>query len=167
MPRSATQPAITRRQHRCLMAQRTTLQRAGRMDDARWRALMAEYPRECRSDKPGAPDQGAPCTSHMHLSRRQARELITRLGVAGAPTGSGPYTGPLHRDGATTLATPAQRALIERLRAEIPWRSSFSAWLASRTSPTKGRPIRTASDAEAVIEALKNMRGAHRAETAG
>lgn len=132
-------PPLTAKQLRALHIQR----RALGLDEETYRATLAQYG----------------VASSKELSREQARELITRWSLAGAPIG-GPYSG--HRPNAsdpTTLATPAQRALIARLIPEVPWRSAlgYTNWIGSRTSPTKGRPVRTYGEAEAVIEALKRM----------
>ena len=47
------------------------------------------------------------------------------------------------------------------------WLGVGDAWLLSPTSPTRGRPVRTYADAEAVIEGLKSiLRHAHPDHTA-
>jgi hypothetical protein len=133
-------PPLTPKQLRALHIQR----RALGLDEETYRATLAQYG----------------VASSKQLSREQARELITRWSIAGAPIG-GPYAGhrPAPGEAAIALATPAQRALIARLIPEVPWRSAlgYTNWIGSRTSPTKGRPVRTYREAEAVIEALKRM----------
>jgi hypothetical protein len=151
------QPALSQRQLRAIHAQRRTLADHDMLSEPGYRALLAEYPREQRGG------DGTPCTSSTHLSRRQARAVITRLGIMGAPVPT-PYSGTRAAADATTAAggtalpTPAQRALIDRLRAEITWRVSYDAWLASRYSPTRGQPVTTYQRAEAVIDALHALR---------
>lgn len=148
------QPARTPAQQRALHAQR----RALGMDDATWRALLAQYPRETG-------DGAGPCTSSAQLSRRQARAVISRLEIAGAPVGrpyAGRKPGPASTAQPTAIATPAQRALIQRLIDEVQWRQEdgYARWLAGRHSPTRGQHVRTYHQAEAVIDALRRMRDA-------
>ena len=95
-------------------------------------------------------------TSSKALTRRQARALLTQLQLRGAPVGR-PYSG--HNEDRLrirTLATPAQRALIDRLRAEITWRApdGYARWLRSRMGLER---VRTFQDAEKVIEGLKGL----------
>jgi len=101
---------------------------------------------------------GRPAESTKHLSRRQARQLITRLQQRGFPIGR-PYSGsPVDRSHMdATIATPAQSAQVKRLREEIAWRTEhgFEAWLMTRLSMER---IRTFADAERVIEGLKGLK---------
>lgn len=150
-------------QRRAIQSQRGRLG----LDEETYRRALAAFhcatlpPREGQ-DWPAA---GAPCTSSVHLTRDQARRLITRWTIAGAPVG-GVYSGsrPAAQEaaaqGAIALPTPAQRALIERLRAEITWRTpgGYARWIASPRSPVKGGKIATYRDAEAVIDGLKHLR---------
>jgi len=160
------QPALSDRQRRAIHAQRRALQDADILTEAAYRAILAEHHQEIDHgiQRPaGMPAYGHPCTSSTHLSRRQARVVISALELMGAPVGR-PYSTTKPRAdtaaalGATPLASPAQTAIIERLRAEIVWRVSYQAWLASRYSPTKGQPVRTYAQAEAVIDALHALR---------
>jgi hypothetical protein len=154
---------LTPAQQRAILYQRGALG----LDEDTYRTALRSY-RCCTAAPQDAatwPVSGTPCTSSKHLSRGQARNLITRWSIAGAPVG-GPYSGSKvaakaqAAAGVTTLPTPAQRALIERLVAEIPWRTpdGYLLWLASRASPVRGGTVRTYADAEAVIEGLKGMR---------
>jgi hypothetical protein len=154
---------LTPAQQRAILYQRGALG----LDEDTYRTALRSY-RCCTTAAPGAqtwPVAGAPCTSSKHLSRGQARNLITRWSIAGAPVG-GPYSGSKvaaqaqTAAGVTALATPAQQALIQRLVAEIPWRSpgGYQLWLTSRSSPVPRGRIRTYADAEKVIEGLKGMR---------
>ncbi len=100
---------------------------------------------------------GQAVTSSKDLSRIQARSILTRWQLRGAPVG-GPYSG--HRPAAgdpTTLATPAQRAQIERLKEEIQWRfdDGYERWLKTKLHITA---VRIYNEAEAVIEGLKGMK---------
>jgi len=160
------EPGLTDRQRRAIHAQRRALTAADILTEAGYRALLAEHHQEIDHgiQRPaGMPAYGHPCTSSTHLSRRQARVVITRLGLMGAPVPT-PYSGTRAAADATTAAggtalpTPAQRALIDRLRAEITWRISYDAWLASRYSPTRGQPVTTYQRAAAVIDALHALR---------
>lgn len=153
-----TADRLTMAQLRAIQSQRRRLH----LDDETYYRALSGYP--CASEAPDNasdwPAPGQPCGSCRHLTRHQARRLITRWTIAGAPVG-GPYAG--HKpppDAPHTLPTPAQRALIERIRAEVTWRTpdGYTRWLASRTSPLRGRQIRSYQDAEAIIEALKHMR---------
>lgn len=158
-----TKDRLSPAQLRALQAQRRSLG----LDEETYRRALKQY--RCYTAAPdgalGWPTQGAPCTSSRHLSRAQARSLITRWGIAGAPVGK-PYTGSRveareeQAAGVTPLSTPAQRALIGRLVAEVQWRTEdgFHRWMASRSSPLRGRAMRSFFDAEAVIDALKNLR---------
>lgn len=122
------------------------------MPDETYRAMLAQYRR---------PGGGGPCTSTKHLTRAQARNLLTRLQLEGFPLHR-PYAGhrPQHDgepDAPITLATPAQRALIERLRAEIAWRvaDGYDRW---RQARLRIREVQTYHHAEAVIEGLKKLK---------
>lgn len=150
--RANPQLPLTARQIKAIRAGVTYL----RWDDAEYRAQLARY-----RVKTGGDRQGQPVASTKELSRAQARQVLAGMQVLGYPVG-GPYSGraPAQGHAVTTMPTPAQRALIERLRDEIPWRTQrgYDAWIASTASPTRGRPIRTYAHAEAVIEGLKALR---------
>jgi hypothetical protein len=166
-PRGGTEPALTARQLRAIQAQRRSLADRDLLSEDGYRAILAEHPQETDDGidlaTRGWPQYGRACTSASHLSRRQARQVITQLEILGAPIGrpySGSRTAAAHAEatGNTPLATAAQLALISRLADEIQWRRNYAAWLHGRTSPTKGQPIRTFREAESVIEALHRMR---------
>lgn len=146
------QPPLTPKQLRAIRAGVTALG----WDDAEYRSELARY-----RVRTGGPRLGQPIESTKELSRAQARRVLSGMAVLGFSVG-GAYGGhrPQSGSGATTLATPAQLALIERLRAEIRWWSplGYQSWIGSSTSPTKGRPVRTYQQAEAVIEGLKSLR---------
>ena len=172
--RQTTAP-LTDRQRVALFAQARSLFGGEAQDTIR--QVVAEYP--CWTTPPTDATQpqrdawpvlGHPCTSARHLTRAQARELITRWGLDGAPVGR-PYTGrrpTTAGDRLVTLPTPAQRALIKRLRGEITWQHAdgFERWIGGRFSPVKGGELRTFADAERVIEALRRMRNKQEAARA-
>lgn len=153
MPEISTRP-ITPAQVKAI---HVALSRNG-IDDAAYRALLkGRYGVEsCKA-----------------LTRRQASELLTRLGrrLAQAP-GSGPAltarrkraeaaqaASPPPKPGAgvVRLATPLQRLFIDELVAEIAWReeNGYERWL--RSSMGMERPA-TMAQARKVIEGLKAMR---------
>jgi len=156
-------PPLSPKQLRAIQAQRRTLG----LDDETYRASIGRF--RCATVAPPDvadwPARGARCTSARHLSRAQARQIITDWSLAGAPVGS-PYSGSRTAAvaaavvGVTTLPTPAQVALIGRLVAEVPWRETdgYARWMASTRGPTRGQPMRTYQHAEAVIEGLRALR---------
>ena len=157
-----TTDRLSEAQFRALRVQRVRLD----LDDATARRAFASYKCKTKPPRDGMawPEIGKPCASSRHLSRDQARHLITRWSLAGAAIGA-PYSGSrteaieAEKQGATPLATPAQRALIERLIPEVTWRTDagYDGWVTSRFSPAPNG-VRTYRDAEAVIEALHAMR---------
>jgi hypothetical protein len=178
---AARQPAARETADRASAAQVRALHAQSRalgLDEATYRRALAGYP--CRTAAPDGwdathpdqpwPPEGAGCTHSVQLTRAQARKLITRWSIAGAPVGR-PYSGarPAPEKAVATLPTPGQRALIERLRAEVAWRTEdgYAAWLAGRSSPVRAGQIRSYRDAEAVIEALRKMRDRQEASHAG
>jgi hypothetical protein len=139
---------LTDKQLRAIRAAVTWLD----MTDETYRAMLAQYRR---------PGGEGPCTSTKHLTRAQARNLLTRFQLQGFPLNR-PYSGhrPRHdreQDAPTTLPTPAQRALIERLRAEIAWRTpdGYDRW---RQARLRIDHLRTYRHADAVIEGLKKLK---------
>lgn len=165
--RPTTAP-LSPKQRRALMSQRRRL----KLDDATYYAAIASYP--CITPAPeGAtdwPDRGTPCRSSSHLSRSQCRHLITRWTIAGATVG-GPYSGSRidmrqrQANGIESLPTPAQRALIDLLKAEIQWRyaDGYQRWLHTRMGQPQPNAPTTYSGAEAIIEGLRAMRDRHAA----
>lgn len=165
-PRTDTAAPATRKQIAALHTQRTRLG----LDEATYRRALANY--RCTITPlpiPGPvgqnwPALGAPCTSSLHLSRRQARSLITRWTLAGAPVG-GPYSGSRHaaqtqaEDGVPPLPTPAQRAFIARLVDEINWRTAdgYHGWLQTNLHQDPATAPRSYAAAEAIIEGLKGL----------
>lgn len=153
MPTSRTPaPPVTTPQVKALRAS----QRSLGIDDETYRKTLGQY-RVCT----GGERQGKPCRSTLELSRHQARQLLTRLQVAGAPLGR-PYGGhaPTRQEadaGVVTLATPAQMALLGRLRDEIAWRleDGYDRWRRARLRIDE---VRTYRDAECVIEGLKKLK---------
>lgn len=143
--------AITPRQLRAIHAGYRHLD----MDDAERLVYLQSYQVLPCVDKECA---GTPATSTKQLSRRQARNLITRLQQRGFPIGR-PYSGsPIDRGSmAHVLPTPAQRAVIHRLREEISWKyeDGFDRWLKAKMHVNL---VKSASDAERVIEGLKGLK---------
>ncbi|MBV5274420.1 MAG: hypothetical protein JZU52_12525 [Lamprocystis purpurea] len=165
-PRTDTAAPATRKQIAALHTQRTRLG----LDEATYRRALANYrctltaptgPRPVGEDWPAL---GAPCTSSLHLSRRQARSLITRWTLAGAPVG-GPYSGSRvdaqtqAAAGAHPLPTPAQRAFIARLVDEINWRTAdgYHGWLQTNLHQDPATAPRSYAAAAAIIEGLKGL----------
>ena len=111
------------------------------MEDAEYRSLLAA--------RFGA-------KSCKELSRAQASELLRTLGLplARRPRRRRRSRRPPLR-GAIRMATPAQRELIAEMAAEIDWRESFETWL---RDSQKLISIRTAAEAERVIEGLKAIK---------
>jgi hypothetical protein len=157
-----TRDRLSPAQLRAIQSQRRRLG----LDDDTYRRALGQY--RCCTEPPETgkpwPAAGAPCASSTHLSRAQARSLITRWTIAGAPVG-GPYSG--HRPDPTdqearglhVLPTPAQRALIGRLIPEIAWREAdgYRLWLGSSLRLNPATAPRTYREAEAIIEGLKGL----------
>ena len=99
--------------------------------------------------------------SSKRLTRRQASELLTRLGrPLPRPPGTGRPRAPRPDrlpGGATRLATRAQRELIAELAGEILWASphGYAEWLRSSLGIER---VATSAQAGKVIEGLKAMR---------
>lgn len=108
-------------------------------------------------------DYGA--KSCKELSRRQASELLTRLGTPlkrppGARAPRAPRTVRPRvstPSGVVRLPTAAQRRLIDELAAEIPWRveDGYQLWLTRNMSLNR---IATTAQAARVIEGLKAIK---------
>jgi len=160
--RTDTSDRLTAKQVSALHVQRSRLA----LDDDTYRRALTQYRCQTTAPQEGQdwPAAGAPCTSSLHLSRRQARTLITRWSIAGAPVG-GPYTGSrrIAQDQAAAglhpLPTPAQRALIGRLIPEVAWRTpdGYRGWLAARLGLDPAAGPRSYAQAEAIIEGLKGL----------
>jgi predicted nucleic-acid-binding Zn-ribbon protein len=165
LPPAAKAAPLTEKQRRTIRAGINYLG----FDDAVYRGMLAQYPRETTPRHGDAVQIGQACSSSSHLSRRQGRLLIADLQLAGFPLAK-PYSGSRKRvqateaAGATSLPTPAQTAIIRRLREDIDWRhdDGYERWLSGRYSPIRSSSgqIQTYGEAEAVIEALKHMRKA-------
>ena len=101
------------------------------------------------------------------LTRKQANELLTRLGAGQKPKLAQPKpvqpkpAPPRRRDAnVATLATPAQHQLIHALIHEIKWRmqpptAAYAAWLQHNQSLAK---VRTTAEAARVIRGLKAIK---------
>ena len=98
------------------------------------------------------------------LTRRQASDLLTRLGRSTSPPArrrqriKNPATKPVaNASGVAYLATPAQRQLIDAIAAEIRWECAdgYKRWL--KVSLGLDR-VRTQSDAARVINGLKGLK---------
>ena len=102
------------------------------------------------------------------LTRKQANELLTRLGAGKKPKPAKPPkpkaakpAPPRRRDSnVTTLATPAQHQLIHDLIHEVKWRmqppaAAYAAWLQHNQSMDK---VRTTAEAAKVIRGLKALK---------
>ena len=96
------------------------------------------------------------------LTRKQANELLTRLGAGQKPKPAQPKPAlPRCRDSnVATLATPAQHQLIHALIHEIKWRmqppaAAYAAWLQRNQSLAK---VRTTAEAAKVIRGLKAIK---------
>ena len=96
------------------------------------------------------------------LTRKQANELLTRLGAGQKPKPAKPKpAAPRRRDpNVVALATPAQHQLIHDLIHEVKWRmqppaAAYAAWLQSNQSLDK---IRTTAEAAKVIRGLKALK---------
>lgn len=96
------------------------------------------------------------------LTRKQANELLTRLGAGHKPKPAQPKPAPPRRRDAkvAALATPAQQRLIHALIHEIKWRmqppaAAYAAWLRHNQSLAK---VRTTAEAAKVIRGLKAIK---------
>lgn len=136
---------ITRDQVRAIHVE---LGRRGIDDDAYRALLRGEY--------------GA--ASCKELTRREASELLTRLGRrlprppgVQAPRAEPPAPAPEPLPpGVERLATPAQRRLIDDLARELRWdEAHLAAWLRANQGLAR---VRTSGEAWRVIEGLKAMR---------
>lgn len=164
-----TRDRLTKAQLGAIQSQR---RRLGLDDETYYRAMgLYRCCTQAPADAASWPAQGAPCASAKHLSRAQARSLITRWTIAGAPVG-GPYSGSRpaamakEADGAHVLPTPAQQALIRRMVPEVAWRKAngYRLWLSARMHLDPAKAPRTYSEAEAIIDGLKGlMRHGHAA----
>lgn len=126
--------------------------RALDLSENEYRTVLAEY---CIQPCVDASRAWESATSSTDLSRSQARHLLTRWTLLGATIGR-PYSAQKAAPGATQLASSAQRAYIERLKEEIPWRlaDGYERWLRSRMGLSV---VRTFEDAAKVIEGLKGL----------
>lgn len=165
-PHTDVSDRLTDAQYRALASQRARLTKIGIMDDTIYAATLGTYPCSTRPPDPAAPwpALGQPCTSRRHLSRRQARSLITAWTLAGAPIG-GPYSNSrghvqaMAEAGIPTLPTGGQHDLIAHLVSEIAWRSpdGYRGWLAARLRLDPAQAPKTFSEAESIIEGLKAL----------
>lgn len=99
------------------------------------------------------------------LTRKQANELLTRLGAGQKPkpaqAAQPKPAAPRRRDSnVAALATPAQHRLIHVLVHEIKWRmqpptAAYAAWLQHNQSLAK---VRTTTEAAKVIRGLKAIK---------
>ena len=101
------------------------------------------------------------------LTRKQANELLTRLGAGKKPKAAKPAqpakpkpAQPRRDPNVVTLATPAQHQLIHDLVREIKWRmqppaAAYAAWLQNNQSLDK---VRTTAEASRVIRGLKALK---------
>lgn len=96
------------------------------------------------------------------LTRKQANELLTRLGAGQKPKPAQPKPAPPPRRDAkvAALATPSQQRLIHALIHEIKWRmqppaAAYAAWLRHNQSLAK---VRTTTEAAKVIRGLKAIK---------
>ena len=99
------------------------------------------------------------------LTRKQANELLTRLGAGQKPkpaqAAKPKPAKPRRRDSnVVALATPAQHQLIHDLIHEIKWRmqppaAAYAAWLQHNQSLAK---VRTTAEAAKVIRGLKALK---------
>lgn len=100
-----------------------------------------------------------------NLSRKQANELLTRLGAGQKPKpaqAAKPKPAPPRRrdPNVVALATPAQHQLIRELIHEVKWRmqppaAAYAAWLQRNQSLDK---VRTTTEAAKVIRGLKALK---------
>lgn len=95
-----------------------------------------------------------------NLTRKQANELLTRLGAGQKPQAAKPAP-PRRRDpNVVALATPAQHRLIRALIHEVKWRmqppaAAYAAWLQRNQSLDK---VRTTTEAAKVVRGLKALK---------
>ena len=97
------------------------------------------------------------------LTRKQANELLTRLGAGQKPkpAQAAKPAPPRRRDSnVAALATPAQHQLIRALIHEVKWRmqpssAAYAAWLQHNQSLDK---VRTTAEAARVIRGLKALK---------
>ena len=95
-----------------------------------------------------------------NLTRKQANELLTRLGAGQKPQAAKPAL-PRRRDSnVAALATPAQHQLIRALIHEVKWRmqppaAAYAAWLQRNQSLDK---VRTTTEAAKVVRGLKALK---------
>lgn len=98
-----------------------------------------------------------------NLTRKQANELLTRLGAGQKPKPAqvAKPAPPRRRDpNVVALATPAQHQLIRELIHEVKWRmqppaAAYAAWLQRNQSLDK---VRTTTEAAKVIRGLKALK---------
>jgi len=98
-----------------------------------------------------------------NLTRKQANELLTRLGAGQKPqpAQAAKPAPPRRRDpNVAALATPAQHQLIRELIHEVKWRmqppaAAYAAWLQHNQSLDK---VRTTTEAAKVIRGLKALK---------
>lgn len=122
------------------------------LSENEYRTVLAEY---CIQPCVDASRAWESATSSSDLSRSQARHLLTRWALRGATIGR-PYSAQKAKPETIQLASPAQRAYIERLKEEIPWRlaDGYERWLISRMGL---QSVRTFDEAAKVIEGLKGL----------
>ena len=104
------------------------------------------------------------------LTRKQANELLTRLGAGQKPKPAKPKPAPPRRrdPNVVALATPAQHQLIHDLIHEVKWRmqppaAAYAAWLQNNQSLAK---VRTTAEAARVIRGLKALKAHQQGGTA-
>ena len=98
-----------------------------------------------------------------NLTRKQANELLTRLGAGQKPkpAQAAKPAPPRRRDpNVVALATPAQHRLIRALIHEVKWRmqppaAAYAAWLQHNQSLDK---VRTTTEAAKVVRGLKALK---------
>lgn len=139
---------LTAAQQRAIHASKRALD----IDDPTYRTILAEFSVQPCVDSARA---GEPVTSSSDLSRNQARHLLTRWNLHGVKIG-GPYSAQKAPPGVVQLASPAQRAYINRLKEEITWRceDGYTRWLKAKMGMEK---VRTFAEAAKVIEGLKGL----------
>ena len=94
------------------------------------------------------------------LTRKQANELLTRLGAGRQKPKPKKPARPRRDANVVALATPAQQQLIRDLVREVKWRmqppgAAYAAWLQNNQSLDKPR---TAAEASRVIRGLKALK---------
>ena len=97
-----------------------------------------------------------------NLTRKQANELLTRLGAGQKPQAAKSKPAPprLRDPNVVALATPAQHQLIRELIHEVKWRmqppaAAYAAWLRHNQSLDK---VRTTTEAAKVVRGLKALK---------